>query len=84
MASLFVIFFSQAFSLFTSLITNTVPSFDGKMLILMMVSAVIGSTMGRMFSKKMDNKAVDKLFMALMAVIIALSLYNCFKFGMAL
>ena len=40
--------------------------------------------MGRMFSKKMDNKAVDKLFMALMAVIIALSLYNCFKFGMAL
>ena len=84
MASLFVIFFSQVFSLFTSLITNTVPSFDWKMLILMMVSAVIGSTMGRMFSKKMDNKAVDKLFMALMAVIIALSLYNCFKFGMAL
>ena len=80
MASLFVIFFSQVFSLFT----NTVPSFDWKMLILMMVSAVIGSTMGRMFSKKMDNKAVDKLFMALMAVIIALSIYNCFKFGMAL
>ena len=84
MASLFVIFFSQVFSLFTSLITNTVPSFDWKMLILMMVSAVIGSTMGRMFSKKMDNKDVDKLFMALMAVIIALSIYNCFKFGMAL
>lgn len=84
LASLFIIFFSQLFSLCSSLITRTVPTFQWPMLIMMMVCAVVGSTLGRMFSKKMDNKAVDKLFMILMAVIIALSIYNCVKFGMML
>ena len=84
LASLFIIFFSQLFSLISSLVTNTVPQFQYSMLLMMMVCAVIGSTTGRMFSKKMDNKAVDKLFMVLMAVIIALSIYNCIKFGMML
>lgn len=84
LASLFIIFFSQLFSLISSLATRTVPTFEWPMLIMMMVCAVVGSTLGRMFSKKMDNKAVDKLFMALMAVIIALSVYNCVKFGMML
>lgn len=82
LSSLFIIFFSQVFSLCTSLITNTVPSFDWTILLMMMVCAVVGSTLGRTFSKKMDNKAVDKLFMCLMAVIIALSIFNCVKFGM--
>lgn len=81
LSSLFVIFFSQVFSLCSSLITKTVPSFEWPMLLMMMASAVVGSTLGRMFSKKMDNKAVDKLFMILMAIIILLSLYNCYKFG---
>ena len=84
LASLFVIFFSQVFSLVSSLVTRTIPPFQWPLLLMMMVCAVVGSTVGRMFSKKMDNKAVDKLFMVLMAVIIALSIYNCFKFGMML
>ena len=84
LASLFIIFFSQLFSLVSSVVTNTIPTFDWPMLLMMMACAVIGSTLGRMFSKKMDNKAVDKLFMALMAVIIALSIYNCIKFGISL
>ena len=84
LASLFIIFFSQLFSLVSSVVTNTIPTFEWPMLLMMMACAVIGSTLGRMFSKKMDNKAVDKLFMILMAVIIALSIYNCVKFGMML
>ena len=84
LASLFIIFFSQVFSLVSSLVTRTVPTFQWPMLLMMMVCAVVGSTVGRMFSKKMDNKAVDKLFMALMAVIIGLSVYNIFKFGVML
>ena len=84
LASLFIIFFSQLFSLVSSVVTNTITTFEWPMLLMMMAYAVIGSTLGRMFSKKMDNKAVDKLFMILMAVIIALSIYNCVKFGMML
>jgi hypothetical protein len=29
----------------------------------------------------MDDRAVEKLFMGLMGVIIAISLFNCFRFA---
>ena len=79
--SLFVIFFSQVLSLVTTLVTGSVPQFEWSMLLLMMAFAVVGATLGRTFSKKMSSKAVDKLFMILMAVIIGLSIYNCIRYG---
>ena len=79
--SLFVIFFSQVLSLATTLVTGSVPQFDWMMLILMMGFAVVGATLGRSFSRRMSGKAVDVLFMVLMAVIIGLSIYNCFRYG---
>ena len=79
--SLFVIFFSQVLSLVTTLVTRSVPSFEWSMLLLMMAFAVAGATLGRSFSKKMSSKAVDKLFLILMAVIIGLSIYNCIRYG---
>ena len=39
-----------------------------------------GGMVGRIFNKKMDNKAVDKLFLCLMGVIIAISVYNTIKY----
>lgn len=84
LSSLFVIFFSQLFSFVTTLVTKTIPDFDYTMLVLMIVSAVIGSMVGRGISKKIDSKKVDILFMALMVIIIALSIFNTIKFGMAL
>lgn len=80
--SLFVIFFSQVLSLVTTLVTRSVPQFEWSLLLLMMVFAVVGATLGRSFSKKMSSRAVDTLFMILMAVIIALSVYNCIRYGM--
>ena len=80
--SLFVIFFSQVLSLVTTLVTKSVPQFEWTMLLLMMAFAVAGATLGRAFSKKMTSKAVDRLFMILMAVIIGLSIYNCIRYGM--
>lgn len=80
--SLFVIFFSQVLSLATTLISGSVPQFDWVILILMMVLAVAGATVGRSLSGRMAAKAVDSLFMALMVVIIVLSIYNCIRYGM--
>ena len=77
----FVIFFSQVLSLTTTLVTGSVPHFDWAMLLLMMGFAVVGATLGRTFSRRMSGKAVDVLFMVLMAVIIGLSIYNCFRYG---
>lgn len=82
--SLFVIFFSQTLSLVSSLVTKSIPEFDWLTLILMMALAVVGATLGRSFSKKMEAKTVDQLFLILMAVIILLSLYNCTVFALAL
>jgi len=79
--SLFVIFFSQVLSLTTTLVTGSVPSFDATMLLLMMVFAVVGATLGRSLSKRMSGRAVDILFMSLMIVIIGLSIYNCFRYA---
>ncbi|MBR1920303.1 MAG: sulfite exporter TauE/SafE family protein [Spirochaetales bacterium] len=82
--SLFCIFFSQVLSLISTMLTGRVPSIDWRLMVTMMVLAVVGATFGRSCSKKMDNRAVDRLFMALMVVIILLSIYNCIRFGMAL
>ena len=84
LCSLFIIFFSQLVSLLRSLITSSVPNFEWSLLILMMVFAVIGANLGRWASKKMDNKAVDKLFFVLLIVIIAISIYNVIRFAIML
>lgn len=80
--SLYVIFFSQAVSLISSIVTASVPEFDPAMLAMMMVLAVIGATVGRKLSSRMDERKVDLLFMWLLAVITLISLYNCFRFAL--
>ncbi len=83
LCSLFIIFFSQLVSLLRSVVTNSVPDFEWGLLALMMVFAVIGANLGRWATRKMDNKAVDKLFMILLVVITLISLYNVVRFALA-
>ena len=44
------------------------------------ICGIGGGMVGRIFNKKMDNKAVDKLFLCLMGIIIAISIYNTIKY----
>ncbi len=81
LSSLWIIFFSQAVSFISSAVTRTIPEVDLVLLFSMMACAVIGATVGRMVSKKLTNKGVDKLFMGLLIVIIFISIYNCFRFA---
>ena len=81
LSSLWIIFFSQAVSFISSAVTRTIPEVDLVLLFSMMACAVIGATVGRMVSKKLTNKGVDKLFMGLLIVIIFISVYNCFRFA---
>lgn len=78
--SLYIILFSQITSLITTLITRSVPEFSLIALVLMVCGGIGGGMVGRIFNKKMDNKAVDKLFLCLMGVIIAISVYNTIKY----
>ena len=78
--SLYVIAFSQLTSLLFTLITGTVPDFKLLALVFMVLGGLLGGMFGRRVNKKMDNRAVDKLFIGMMTVIIFISIYNCVKY----
>ena len=78
--SLYIILFSQLASVLATLVTHTVPDFRWPVLILMVAGGICGGMVGRVLNKQMDNRAVEKLFIALMAVIIAISIYNSWRY----
>ena len=78
--SLYIILFSQITNLLTTLATHTVPPFAVHTLVLMVLGGIGGGMAGRRINKRLDNGAVDKLFMGLMGVIIAVSVYNAWRY----
>ena len=78
--SLYIILFSQIASLVTTVVSRQVPQFEMPVLLLMIAGGIGGGIMGRNLNKKLSNKAVDRLFLILMAVIIGISLYNTMKY----
>lgn len=77
--SLYIILFSQAASLLATLVTGSVPEFRIAALALMVAGGIGGGIVGRSLNKKMDNRAVDKLFICLMVLIIAICVYNTLR-----
>ena len=76
--SLYIILFSQLTSFISTLITG-VPEFEILELTVMVAGGIGGGIVGRALNKKMDNRAVDKLFICLMAVIIGICVYNAVR-----
>ena len=77
--SLYIILFSQAASLLATLVTGSVPEFQVSALLLMVAGGIGGGIVGRKLNKKMDNRAVDKLFIGLMVLIVAICVYNAIR-----
>lgn len=78
--SLYIIFFSQIASLFTTIITRSVPEFVPVSLTLMVVSGIVGGIIGRRINKRIIAEDVEKLFISLMIVIIGVSLWNVYGY----
>ncbi|HIZ61293.1 MAG TPA: sulfite exporter TauE/SafE family protein [Candidatus Gemmiger avistercoris] len=78
--SLYIILFSQIASLLTTLITGSVPEFTVPVLLLMVAGGIGGGIAGRAINKHIDSRAVDKLFLVLMGVIILISFYNTWRY----
>ncbi|MEE1327610.1 MAG: sulfite exporter TauE/SafE family protein [Oscillospiraceae bacterium] len=76
--SLYIILFSQLASLIATLISG-VPEFRILALILMVAGGIGGGIVGRKLNKKMDNRAVDKLFIGLMVLIVGICVYNAIR-----
>lgn len=79
--SLYIILFSQITNLLTTLVTHTVPSFDVPSLVLMVIGGILGGMLGRTCNKRMDNAAVNKLFIGLMGVIMLFCCYNVWQYS---
>lgn len=77
--SLYIILFSQTASLLATLVTGSVPQFRVFALVLMVAGGIGGGIVGRKLNKKMDNRAVDKLFIGLMVLIIGICVYNAIR-----
>ncbi len=78
--SLYIILFSQATSFLQTLITRTVPDVSLLLLLGMVAAGLLGGIAGRSINKKIDDNVVNKLFIALMAVIILINIYNTVKY----
>lgn len=76
--SLYIILFSQLASFLSTLITG-VPEFETAALLVMIAGGIGGGIAGRALNKKMDNRAVDKLFICLMVLIIGICVYNAVR-----
>lgn len=77
--SLYIILFSQIASLLATLLSGALPQFRVLALVLMVAGGIGGGIVGRKLNRKMDNRAVDKLFVGLMALIIAICVYNAIQ-----
>lgn len=78
--SLYIILISQIASLITSFVTHSIPAFSPVNLIFMICGGIAGGIVGRKCNKKMDNHAVDRLFVGLMIVILLICLYNVYLY----
>ncbi|EOS76298.1 MAG: sulfite exporter TauE/SafE family protein [Lachnospiraceae bacterium] len=80
MYSIYVIMFSQISSLLSTVIKGNVPPFQPAVLLLMAACGILGGLAGSRINKKIENETVDKLFMALMGLIICINIYNIFRY----
>ena len=55
--------------------------FRPEVLALMVAGGIGGGVLGRGLNKKLDAPLVDKLFIALMALIIGISVFNCARYA---
>ena len=77
--SLYIILFSQTASVLTTLVTGSVPAFTWMTLICMVLGGVTGAFMGRSVNRKLSNSGVEKLFMGMLVIILAICLYNVIR-----
>lgn len=78
--SIYIILFSQAASLFYSIYAGNVPHFSAGILALMIGCGISGGLAGSAASKHMSPKAVDRIFIGLMGVMILINMFNIFRY----
>jgi len=79
--SLYTILFSQAASAVSTVVQGKIPAFSWLLLVLMVAGGVLGGMLGHRLNEKLSAKQVDKLFSALLVLIILICVYNAMRFA---
>lgn len=79
--SLYIILISKITNVFTTVLFGNLPSINIVALGFIIFGAITGSIIGRKFNKNINNRAVDILFIILMIIIIGISGYNVWQYG---
>lgn len=78
--SLFVIFCSQAATLILTILNGTIPSIAPAGVMLMCMGGIAGAFTGRALNARMSDKAVEKLFLVVLVLLILMAIRNIFAF----
>lgn len=78
--SLYIILFSQAASLISTLLTRSVPEFTVFSLLVMIAGGFAGGQLGSRMNRTISAEKVRRLFCFVMVLIIGINLYNVAKF----
>lgn len=78
--SLYIVLFSQVSSVLQTILSRTVPQFDLVLFIGMVVCGILGGVIGRKIYKKIDDSAINRLFIILMAVIMLINVYDIYHY----
>lgn len=77
--SLLVVLISQSGSFLYSLISRTIPAFQVFTLVVMVCAGVMGGFTASRLQEKMHAKQIDRLFCAVLLLILLLCAYNVFR-----
>ena len=79
-ASLCIVFFSQASNVVRTLYLNGLEPFDLSVLPYMIAGAILGGYLGGLIINKVDESLYDKLFMGVLMVILAINFLNLYQY----
>ena len=78
--SLYIILISQISSLLLTVLSGSVPPFSLPTLLGMAVCGVLGGIAGRCVNRRIPSATVDRLFIGMMGLILAICVYNYLRF----
>lgn len=78
--SLYIILYSQLAGIIQMLLARSIPVFDKKILLLMILGGILGGVLGRRWNRRIKGEVVEQLFVMLMLLIILINIYNFFVF----
>lgn len=77
--SIAIIFFSQLTKLTTLVVTGAAFNFDLSFVPFICLSAIVGGFIGTHLNQKLTNKQISNIFVIMMFILIAISLFNIIK-----